>query len=218
MQKPSNITAGFKVAGIEPVNVNIFNEDEFLASYVTDRPEPVDNGQSVTITPGQTSVNTELIAVGEDSGNNESVTVDQTQNDSAALVASENNELIPMGEASGNSELIPPGRDLVVTSQSPISLQVSLEKLKPYPKAAARKTARGRQQQRRRILTDTHVINEIRMRQENKKKSQPLQGTNEHNLHKLQKSTSLIKQIGRVEQQQLLLMLSHQLRVKASQL
>ena len=197
---PSNITAGFKVAGIEPFNANIFNEDEFLASYVTDRPEPVDNSQSVTVAPGQ-SVNTELIATGEDSGNNESVTVDQTpsENDLAALVvASENNELITMGEASGNSELIPPGQALVVTSQSTINLQSSLEKLKPYPKAAARKTARGRQQQRTRILTDTHVINEIRMRQENKRKKPATAGNKRKGtqIAKINKSGETDKQSG----------------------
>lgn len=35
---PSNIQNGFKVAGIWPFNDNIFGEDEFLSSFVTDRP------------------------------------------------------------------------------------------------------------------------------------------------------------------------------------
>jgi hypothetical protein len=34
----SNITAGFRVAGICPLNRDIFTDDEFLSSYVTDRP------------------------------------------------------------------------------------------------------------------------------------------------------------------------------------
>jgi hypothetical protein len=33
-----NIEKGFNVAGIHPLNENIFDEDEFLSSYVTDRP------------------------------------------------------------------------------------------------------------------------------------------------------------------------------------
>lgn len=41
----SYIIAGFKVSGIEPFNLNAFNDDEFLASFVTDRPEPVNDGQ-----------------------------------------------------------------------------------------------------------------------------------------------------------------------------
>lgn len=34
---PSNIQSGFKVSGIWPVNENIFGDDEFPSSYVTDR-------------------------------------------------------------------------------------------------------------------------------------------------------------------------------------
>jgi len=43
---------------------------------------------------------------------------------------------------------------------------VSLEKLKPFPKAAARKTV-GRRQQRTRILTDTPVREELRLKKKN---------------------------------------------------
>ena len=35
---PSNIIKGFKETGIYPVNENVFEDDEFLTSYVTDRP------------------------------------------------------------------------------------------------------------------------------------------------------------------------------------
>lgn len=35
---PMNIQAGFRVSGIWPVNENIFSDDEFLSSSVTDRP------------------------------------------------------------------------------------------------------------------------------------------------------------------------------------
>lgn len=34
----SNICNGFKVSGIVPLNENIFSDDEYLCSYVTDRP------------------------------------------------------------------------------------------------------------------------------------------------------------------------------------
>jgi hypothetical protein len=33
-----NIEEGFNVTGIHPLNENIFGEDKFLSSYVTDRP------------------------------------------------------------------------------------------------------------------------------------------------------------------------------------
>lgn len=36
---PRNITKSFEITGIYPFNDNIFTDDEFLSSYVTDRPE-----------------------------------------------------------------------------------------------------------------------------------------------------------------------------------
>jgi hypothetical protein len=39
---PTNITSGFRVAGIFPFNPDVFGEDEFLPSKVTDRPPPAD--------------------------------------------------------------------------------------------------------------------------------------------------------------------------------
>ena len=35
---PTNIVNGFKITGIHPLNGDIFSEDEFLSSYVTDQP------------------------------------------------------------------------------------------------------------------------------------------------------------------------------------
>lgn len=37
---PSNIESGFRVAGIEPFNPDIFTDDDYLGSSVTDRPPP----------------------------------------------------------------------------------------------------------------------------------------------------------------------------------
>ena len=44
---PSNIQTGFRVAGIEPFNSEIFKDDKYLPSSVTDRAAP----DTVTITP-----------------------------------------------------------------------------------------------------------------------------------------------------------------------
>jgi len=35
----SNIRSGFKVSGIWPYNPDIFTDEEFLPSYITDRPQ-----------------------------------------------------------------------------------------------------------------------------------------------------------------------------------
>lgn len=42
---PVNIQKGFKCTGIWPTDSNIFTDEDFLSSYVTDRPNPED-GQS----------------------------------------------------------------------------------------------------------------------------------------------------------------------------
>lgn len=38
---PANILKGFSVSGIEPFNSNIFTDQDFMSSYVTDRPLPI---------------------------------------------------------------------------------------------------------------------------------------------------------------------------------
>ncbi|GFY08288.1 uncharacterized protein TNCV_1356951 [Trichonephila clavipes] len=43
---PVNILAGFRVSGIWPVNPNIFTDDEYLSSSVTDRLDPSLNCQN----------------------------------------------------------------------------------------------------------------------------------------------------------------------------
>lgn len=40
---PGNILSGFRVSGICPFNRDVFRDDEFLSSYVTDRPATTDN-------------------------------------------------------------------------------------------------------------------------------------------------------------------------------
>jgi hypothetical protein len=39
---PCNIQSGFRVCGLWPANADIFRDDEYLSSYVTDRPEAID--------------------------------------------------------------------------------------------------------------------------------------------------------------------------------
>lgn len=39
--KPSNITSGFAKTGVYPFNPNVFSDDDYLCSNVTDRPFPL---------------------------------------------------------------------------------------------------------------------------------------------------------------------------------
>jgi len=51
---PKNIIVGFKVTGIYPFNPNVFSDDDFLCSYVTDRPEAP---EETTLQPTEQVVN-----------------------------------------------------------------------------------------------------------------------------------------------------------------
>lgn len=44
---PLNISSGFRVSGISPLNRNIFAEEEFLTSAVTERPAPTTSGSHI---------------------------------------------------------------------------------------------------------------------------------------------------------------------------
>lgn len=50
---PENITSGFKAAGICPFDKDIFKDEDFMASYVTDRsnPETEDLDVSINVRP-----------------------------------------------------------------------------------------------------------------------------------------------------------------------
>lgn len=48
---PRNITAGFQATGIHPFNSNIFTSDDYMASSVTNRPEPVNSTDNNTALP-----------------------------------------------------------------------------------------------------------------------------------------------------------------------
>jgi len=53
---PRNIEAGFQVSGNWPVNRDVFTEDEYLSSYVTDRPNPEEMPSNTTSTTSQEPV------------------------------------------------------------------------------------------------------------------------------------------------------------------
>ncbi|XP_063837138.1 uncharacterized protein LOC135086264 [Ostrinia nubilalis] len=77
---PRNITKSFEITGIFPLNADIFTDDEFLSSYVTDRPEEshdIRERESSASTLDQQDHPTEPLI----DGNASSVTVDLLQHD-----------------------------------------------------------------------------------------------------------------------------------------
>ncbi|XP_065665564.1 uncharacterized protein LOC136086990 [Hydra vulgaris] len=146
----SNISAGFAVAGIEPFNPNIFSDNEFLASYVTDRPEPITANPS----PG---IIDPVSAIVHAPAFNQSLMSSLSSRPACSVLP-----IQPISD---------PVSQLSSVSIN-ISHQASLEKIRPFPKAGSRKFIKGRKRQRTRILTDTPVRNELNRLQEMKKKSQ----------------------------------------------
>nr|XP_047132477.1 MFS-type transporter clz9-like [Hydra vulgaris] len=125
----SNISAGFAVAGVEPFNPNIFSDNEFLSSYVTDCPEPITaNPFPGVVDPVHAPAFNQSLMSSLSSGSACSVLPIQPISD--------------------------PGSQLSSVSNN-ISHQASLEKIRPFPKAGSRKSIKGRKRQRTRILTDT---------------------------------------------------------------
>ena len=59
---PSNIQSGFARSGIWPYNPGVFTEQDFLCSYVTDRPESEENGSSSTINHDTEAVDSRPVA------------------------------------------------------------------------------------------------------------------------------------------------------------
>ncbi|XP_065669168.1 uncharacterized protein LOC136088688 [Hydra vulgaris] len=111
------VSAGFAVAGIEPFNPNVFSDNEFLASYVTDRPEPV----TANPFPG---------------------VIDPV---SAIVHAPAFNQSLMSSLSSGPACSVLPIQPISdpVSQLSGVSInishQVSLEKIWPFPKAGSRK-------------------------------------------------------------------------------
>ncbi|XP_074031362.1 uncharacterized protein [Leptinotarsa decemlineata] len=158
---PSNITAGFQVSGIYSSKRDIFPDSEFMAAYVTDRPDPEQDLQDIeqNVNPGEVlGVKADLPELG------------QTTPIEEALNRVDNP--LPDQETNSNEDLQQAGPSRIAESKTPTPqnsqcLQSSnkvatcsftdLENLKPFPKAAERKVQLGRTKRKSEILTDTPI-------------------------------------------------------------
>lgn len=173
---PSNIMSGFAVSGIEPFNADIFQDDDFIAASVTDRPEPADAAALTTI-----------VAANESTGNSSSSGVHRAAAaDEASRGSSQrashcrptenvtpstsnvtvNSHFIAVNQSRQTTRPTSTPTEMEPSHSSPITLQ----KLRPFPKAGARKSTKGRKRQKTRILTDTPVRAEILAIQEERRK------------------------------------------------
>ncbi|XP_043461954.1 tigger transposable element-derived protein 1-like [Leptopilina heterotoma] len=123
-----NIISGFRATGIWPFNRNIFTEDDFLASTVTDRPyENVDK----------------------------------------ASLSHPMSPTLPLEPVIQEPSISNPMSPL---NQEPMQVdvnQISVEVIRPLPKAEARKESnRGRKRRKAAILIDPEMIETIRVEQE----------------------------------------------------
>lgn len=133
---PQNITHGFLKTGIYPLNSNIFNDEEFLSSYVTDRPDP-----------SQSSDGNELNL---DKENTETTPPPSTQ----PLEALEENEVIIEQNIRPSPHLTSsPTVAIPSTSRQQI---ISPEMIRPFSKAGPRQnTTRNNRKMSSAIVTDT---------------------------------------------------------------
>ena len=139
-----NIISGFRVAGIYPFDRHVFGEDEYMSSFVTDRPAPQHEQED-------NADNTQQVVAQVPELSQEQPTA--TKDNDAGLPA-------PVQYATPS------------TSSEPQS-HLSPEEVRPFPKAAPRQNKRGgRKRGQTLILTDTPVKNrlqeEIRTRQAKK--------------------------------------------------
>lgn len=132
---PNNIIKGFQVSGIYPLNTDIFTEQDFLPSYVTNREDP--------------------------QSHNPPPTLSSDPNPSFCDAS----EIDPKPSGSGlNSSSSPEAKSVFQEIIPVMSNIISPYEVCPIPKAPPRKgnASRGRKKGRARILTDTPELNEIK--------------------------------------------------------
>lgn len=141
-----NNMSGFRVTGIYPFDRFVFTDDEFLSSYVTDRPEPEDPMQDENSSRGPADH-----APATEAGGGPRASTSKENEAHTAISFS------PIHRNTESDMLVIP---TPATPEQPKYL--SPVDVRPFPKASARKgTSRGRQRATTQVLTDTPVRDAI---------------------------------------------------------
>ncbi|KAK4303085.1 hypothetical protein Pmani_024869 [Petrolisthes manimaculis] len=141
---PVNIKAGFRSTGIHPFDIGVFSKEDFGGAFVTDRPMANSSQQSTSHKPDH--ARQQVQATSPD--------YEHPSESQSAMVP---------GIAMGVSPEVS-----MSTSTSEQPRRVSVEEIRPFPKAAARKgNSRGRRGKCM-IVTDTPEKAEIEMKAKSK--------------------------------------------------
>ena len=172
---PTNIQAGFRVSGNWPFNRDIFTGDEFLSSYVTDRPVPGSVTNNSASTPQISEEHGILHSVASQSSMSPAmtVTVASASPDSAVsafLPSSLTTVSVTPTTSVASSCALPlstaasvtvSAANLVSANTTTHSVTVTPDQIKPYPKAGDRKSTQQRKRGKSQVLTDTPVKAEL---------------------------------------------------------
>lgn len=159
---PRNITSGFKVSGIWPFDRNVFREDEFAPSVVTDIEEQ-QTTQIQVIYPDQ-----ELQNSPEQELHNSPNKISQSSN----IIIQAPNYNIPIAlnstvpnQVTANNLIPSTSSNVQITNENYQNIleNISPESIRPYPKAVREQklNRKGRQKGKSAVLTDTPEKNEI---------------------------------------------------------
>lgn len=153
---PKNIVNGFISTGIWPLNRNIYNDDDFLSSSVTDRP------QAVPSTPSTGEPSTSSTA--------------KPSKDLPPLEIIRNTTPLPLAQNMINESPTVEHQRETIANSSTNSNYFSPIEVRPYPAAKERAQQRkGKKRRKTQILTDTpikaQIIDDLKKRQKLSKKN-----------------------------------------------
>ncbi|CAH1988098.1 unnamed protein product [Acanthoscelides obtectus] len=149
---PKNICSGFRAAGIEPFNDQIFSDEEFLSSYVTDRPGKTSEEEAPQAGPSQD--NTSLpkpIQHGMTDPVLSQFQLSKYQESQAGPSQAESSSTAKL--QTEKSQTKPTLSSIEI--KKPTLQIITPEQIRPHPKAGERKSTIRRKKGKSLILTDT---------------------------------------------------------------